>query len=288
MFRATENNTPKIYALNPISGPPGTLVKITGDFKTSCYTRDVDSCGDDSGQRISRIYFGGQICNLIDPTTNDLYQNVTQNELVCRFEGKEINYFNSTILVSEEFGRSKIVPQNFFVSPDEQIYNFNSYPVIKSISHSSGSVLGGTQMTIKGSYFYSDEYLPAKIDISGVPCKVLSFEKNNYVDSELVCETPIMPDTQSQFYGNRGINIVSDDVLTSYANLKTAVPGATANFSISSFANYTTTDSVAKTVWISGYLQPAKTSLYEFSVVTNGVAEVYLNVDPTNKVSQFF
>lgn len=70
LLKAKDESTPKIFSINPLSGPPGTLVNLTGDFKTICYTRDVDECSDDSGSRITRIYFGGQICNLYDSNTN--------------------------------------------------------------------------------------------------------------------------------------------------------------------------------------------------------------------------
>ncbi|CAF0999129.1 unnamed protein product [Brachionus calyciflorus] len=51
---ASDSNTPKINSIVPMSGLPGTLLTINGDFKTACYTRDEDGCSDDSGARISR------------------------------------------------------------------------------------------------------------------------------------------------------------------------------------------------------------------------------------------
>ncbi len=66
------DNTPIINRFEPSEGLPGTFVDIGGDFKTYCYTRDTDGCSDDSGARITRVYVGGQQCQLIDKTTNEL------------------------------------------------------------------------------------------------------------------------------------------------------------------------------------------------------------------------
>jgi hypothetical protein len=36
-IKVSDYNTPKISSIKPISGPPGTFVNITGDFKVSIY-----------------------------------------------------------------------------------------------------------------------------------------------------------------------------------------------------------------------------------------------------------
>ena len=100
---------------------------VSGDFKTYCYTRDLDECADDSAVRITRVYFGGQQCEIVDPFTNEFYFNLTQYQLICRLNKPEISFYNASILVSNDFGRSLSAASTFYVSPDENIYNFQTY-----------------------------------------------------------------------------------------------------------------------------------------------------------------
>ena len=53
--KVTSANTPSITRISPISGIPGTFVTISGDFKTSCLSRNVAVCADDSAVLISRF-----------------------------------------------------------------------------------------------------------------------------------------------------------------------------------------------------------------------------------------
>ena len=72
------------------------------------------------------------------------------------------------MLVSEEYGRSLSSGDTYLVTPDEKIYNFQSFPQIHNVSQNSGSNNGGTNLDIHGLYFYSDENLPASIEIGGI------------------------------------------------------------------------------------------------------------------------
>lgn len=153
------------------------------------------------------------------------------------------------------------------------------------MSTNTGSVLGGTRLNIVGGYFYSDANLPAQIDISGTPCNVLSYERNNNFDSQLVCETAPKPSsTQTDFPGGMGITVIRDNVYT--PSLTGAVPSANAVYSQLNDANYIDNQTVDATVWLKGYLLPAKTSKYDLSISTTGSAVLYLSTDATsaNKV----
>jgi hypothetical protein len=126
-LKVTDWNTPQINGIAPSSGLPGTFLSISGDFRTYCYIRDSDGCSDDSGARITRLFVGGGQCNLIDPVTSELYQAVTQNLMKCKFEKNEIGYHRVSMLVSNEFGRARNSKYIAHISPDEQIYNFQTY-----------------------------------------------------------------------------------------------------------------------------------------------------------------
>ena len=47
--------------------------------------------------------------------------------MVCNADRPEINYFNATILVNNQYGRSLVSPNKFYVSPNDNLYNFQTY-----------------------------------------------------------------------------------------------------------------------------------------------------------------
>jgi hypothetical protein len=47
--------------------------------------------------------------------------------LRCKSENEEIGVFNVSMLVSEQYGRSLTAPENFFVTPNEMLYNVENY-----------------------------------------------------------------------------------------------------------------------------------------------------------------
>ena len=53
-FIATSTNTPRIANISPMSGLPQRLVSLTGDFKTSCYLRDIEGCSEANVSVITR------------------------------------------------------------------------------------------------------------------------------------------------------------------------------------------------------------------------------------------
>ncbi|RNA24183.1 fibrocystin-L isoform X1, partial [Brachionus plicatilis] len=218
--RVADWTTPKLTSVEPISATPGSMITLKGDFKTLCYTRDEDPCADDAGARISRIYFNGQLCNLINPDTNLVYQNLTTDTLLCKLEGHEVNVYNATILVSEEYGRSLASSSIFYISADEKIYNFESYAKIDYVNYQSGSINGGLKLTITGNHFYSDQDIQAEIKIGNESCELTSFMSNNYFDSTLECQVPADPIyNRNYFYGGRGINLIVDNKTTDFDSL---------------------------------------------------------------------
>lgn len=108
-------------------GTPGTFVNVEGNFRTACYLRDSDGCADDSGARITRLYIGGSQCQMINTTSSELFQEVTQSKVYCRIEKAEVGYFRASMLVSNQYGRADTSQYIFYVSPDENLYNFQSY-----------------------------------------------------------------------------------------------------------------------------------------------------------------
>lgn len=53
---------------------------------------------------------------------------VTWNSLTCKLGGAEVNYYNVSMLVDQNYGRSLTSANDFLISADETIYNFMTYP----------------------------------------------------------------------------------------------------------------------------------------------------------------
>ena len=49
----------------------------------------------------------------------------------CKLQGNTVAIFNSTILVSENNGRSIAASTTYLVTPNELIYNFQTYAGIR-------------------------------------------------------------------------------------------------------------------------------------------------------------
>ena len=122
--------------------------------------------------------------------------------------------------------------------------------------------------------------------MKGQSCPIISFTSFNSssATSSIVCQVPAVPSASSQEYiGNRGISLIVDSgIATSSASLASAQPSSSAQYSEIYAASYTASTSGAQTVWLKGFLAPGKTSRYKLSLVTNGVAELYLSTDSTS------
>ena len=47
--------------------------------------------------------------------------------MTCSLNKPEINYYNASMLVNTQFGRSLNNPDILFVSPNDNLYNFQTY-----------------------------------------------------------------------------------------------------------------------------------------------------------------
>jgi len=202
--------------------------------------------------------------------------------MTCRLDKPEIGYFTASILVTNEFGRSQASSNLFFVSPNQKLYNFQTYAQVDSVWPHSGSQAGGTRLTIIGKYLYTDNSVPAMIDIAGQPCKIVEFDMSDLNATRIVCETPAEVTAPTDNYGNRGITLLKDSVATTAQNLATAVPSNNAVSMVLDKASFVDSGSTDITVWFKGFIYPRVNSTYEFSVVTNGVAKLFISTDATS------
>ena len=52
---------------------------------------------------------------------------MTANYLLCKLQGSTVGLFNGSLIVSQDNGRSIADSSTFLVTPDELIYNFQTY-----------------------------------------------------------------------------------------------------------------------------------------------------------------
>ena len=105
-------------------------------------------------------------------------------------------------------------------------------------------------------------------------------------NTRLTVEAPTPAGVASDYYGNRGISLITDGVFTSLASLQAAAASANAISSEIDRLFYNASTQSDITAWMKGFLLPGKSSMYEFEVVTNGEAILMLSTDSTsaNKV----
>ncbi|CAF3091006.1 unnamed protein product [Rotaria socialis] len=279
------SQTPTITGISPQTGPPQTLISLSGNFRTACTSRDVNGCSMDGDPLISRVYMGGHLCNVINPVTNTYYSNVTDNNLKCSFEGNEIGIFNVSMLVTEQYGRSSISPNLYRVSAAGNLYTFQSYAVISSVSPNTGSLQGGTTLTINGENFCNNAQYPVVVNVGGQPCTVL-----NASLTTIQCQTPVAPvNIASQYHGGRGVYIFRQSGAIAQGTLAASSPpypsvGATQTWSDD--AMYVSQSSSDEAVWLIGFLRIPKAANFTFTLQTNGNGALFLssNDSPANVV----
>jgi hypothetical protein len=161
---------------------------------------------------------------------------------------------------------------------------------IDSVSPQLGSKIGATQIIISGQFLYNDIQVPAQIEVGGQPCQIIEFNMANLPSTQLKClNTPEINPILNEYYGNRGINLIIDNVFTPFIGLATAIPSGTAQTTINNRAAFFSNQTNNLTVWMIGYFNPKITSIYEFNIVTNGNAILLISNDSTsaNKVRYF-
>jgi hypothetical protein len=140
-------------------------------------------------------------------------------------------------------------------------------------------------------FYYNEIKQNLTFFYKGSQCDVVDFNNTNELNSIIVCETRSSQLTRVDYVGNRGINLVRDNVYTSFASLDSSVPSSSAKTIWLDVASYQDNQTVDVTIWLNGFLAISKSSDYLFSIKTNGAAKLYLSSDESsvNKVNrQFF
>ncbi|CAH1789358.1 unnamed protein product [Owenia fusiformis] len=299
-------HTPLIDRLTPRSGPPGTIVDMRTLMFTDRYGSNDEKSSNGKTTDIKRVYFGGQKCELrkrdnvtgeltdelhglfLDDPDGDGVSTSDWGHLKCQMEGTYIGSINGSIIVGSHYGRSRTKTNLLHVTSNNKIAMFQTYAEVIGVTPSTGSLAGGTKITISGRNF-DETNAPALAEISGVPCMV-----ENVTDTEIVCITGSEPANFTLYSGNRGMyREIFNHALVQFGNLAQVL-----NYNASLAASI---DWFDEGYWSENkrngfnsrnraYFVPTVDGEYMFYVKSDDPSRLYMspNEDPSQKVEIAF
>ncbi|XP_058162846.1 fibrocystin isoform X2 [Dasypus novemcinctus] len=171
-FKFSKAETPIVYQVYPPSGVPGELIYVYGWIITGrLETFDIDAMYIDSPLILEAQ--GGKCitpCSLVNRQTGSSYpveENQGLGTLQCRVEGNYIGSQNVSFSVFNK-GRSVIHKSAWLISAKQDLFLYQTYSEILSVFPETGSLGGGTDITITGDFFDN----PAQVTIAGIPCDI--------------------------------------------------------------------------------------------------------------------
>ncbi|XP_028906522.1 fibrocystin isoform X3 [Ornithorhynchus anatinus] len=209
-FKFSRTQTPMVHQINPPSGVPGSVIQIrgwiiTGKLETLDFGVEyIDSPLTLETELDTRV----TLCSLIDRQTGLRYpvrEAHGVGTLQCRVEGNYIGSQNVSFSVFNR-GKSSVHKDAWRISAKQDLFLYQTHSEIRSVFPESGSLGGGTDITIAGDFF--DRL--AQVDVAGVPCHI------RYVSPRTIkCTTgPVAEGTRlpGLHPGNRGLLFEVGDV----------------------------------------------------------------------------
>ncbi|XP_058475058.1 PKHD1 like 1, tandem duplicate 1 [Solea solea] len=208
-IRTVWYRTPTIKTMTPTTGFPGSLISIRGQTFTDVYGSNEVASTNGLNVRIVRSYMGGMPCELLKPDSDDLYNLSLDGDkswwgkMSCKMTGTYVGHHNLSYILDSSFGRSDTEMDLYRVSSLYKLSMFQTYAEVKGVSPSSGSVLGGTLLTIQGRFFDETDQ-PARVLVGGLPCEIQSLS-----DDMITCRTAEhrMNNKTSIYPGSRGLKM---------------------------------------------------------------------------------
>ncbi|XP_052805044.1 fibrocystin-L-like isoform X2 [Mya arenaria] len=206
-YKPRPNETPTISELSPQSGMPGTFVNMKGKLFSDRYGSNLASATNGREERLLRVYVGPQDCGLRE---KDAFFGLALNDegtdygtLTCKHKGTSVGFYNASFIVEAPYGRSLPDSDVYRVAYNDQIYMYQSYSELTSISHTSGSTAGGLLLTIYGSYIdENDPYSKLRAYVDDTVCEITNVVVDEYVECIIAAE----PDSHGpSYHGNRGV-----------------------------------------------------------------------------------
>ncbi|XP_053322520.1 fibrocystin-L [Spea bombifrons] len=270
VFQAFLYITPVISSISPLTGTPGSMVTIRGRIFTDVYGSNTALSSNGRDVRILRVYAGGMPCELLMPNSDTLYGlqldgiGSDYGSMICKLTGTYVGQHNVSFILDSNYGRSFPTISNYFVSSVNKISMFQTYAEITGIFPSSGSVEGGTLITIDGRFFDQTDS-PAKVLVGGQDCVIIEL-----TDTRITCRAPRKPLILPALYpGGRGLK------LERWINSQSLDLAITFNESTTGYVGASWVDSASKT-WpdensrfiarFSGFLVAPETDYYNFYI----------------------
>ncbi|XP_038628903.1 fibrocystin [Tachyglossus aculeatus] len=209
-FKFSKTQTPMVHQINPPSGVPGSVIQIhgwiiTGKLETLDFGVEyIDSPLTLQTQLDTRV----TLCSLIDRQTGLRYPVQEAHGvgiLQCRVEGNYIGSQNVSFSVFNR-GKSSVHKDAWRISAKQDLFLYQTHSEIRSVFPESGSLGGGTDITIAGDFFDH----PAQVDVAGVPCHIRHVSPQTIkCTTQPVVEGVRLPGLQP---GNRGLLFEVADV----------------------------------------------------------------------------
>ncbi|XP_040210575.1 fibrocystin-L-like [Rana temporaria] len=290
-FQTDQYYTPIIDSISPLTGPPGSMITIVGKVITDVYGSNAALSPNGRKVRVLRAYAGGMPCLLLKPNSDKLYglqlnyQYSDYGSIICLSTGTYIGHHNISFILDDRYGQSLPSISTYYVSALNKISMFQTYAVVNRIFPASGSVQGGTVITIKG-WFFDETDFPARVLVGGQECQVLSLN-----DTTILCMAPPKPHVLPLLFpGGRGLKM---ERWNGSFNLDNAL-----NFNENStgYAGTTWLDGASKS-WptenspfiarLTGFFVPPETDYYNLYIRGDENYMLYFNEtgDPAGKVN---
>uniref|UniRef100_A0AAY5ETB4 Polycystic kidney and hepatic disease 1 (autosomal recessive)-like 1 n=1 Tax=Electrophorus electricus TaxID=8005 RepID=A0AAY5ETB4_ELEEL len=265
MFHTLWYRTPSIQSITPLTGLPGTVVRLQGRIFTDVYGSNTALSSNGL-----RAYMGGM--PLYGRWPLPLRYGLTLDSeysdwgyMSCKMTGTYVGHHNLSYILDSEFGRSV----KYFC-----LLNF--FSEVTGVSPSEGSILGGTLLTIQGHYFDETDR-PAKVLVGGHECEVQSV-----ADTVITCRTPAYEwSNRTMFPGGRGFkmemwnntNVLNlEDVL----NYKSSRPGYSVQW-VDSLSYLWPTEIDYFVARFSGFFVPMETDNYYFLIKGDDRIQLYFS-----------
>ncbi|CAH2245862.1 fibrocystin isoform X1 [Pelobates cultripes] len=175
-FKYSAAQTPVVDNVSPSASVPGGMIKVSGRIlteQTECYDFNSD-CIDGYPIKVKHGY----------------------GTLECKVEGNYIGSQNISFSLYKK-GKSIASKDSWLISAKQELFLFQTHSEILSVTPNSGSIEGGTEITIIGDFFQQ----PAQVSVAGDPCKI-----KHISPKVIVCTSEQRSRRQvSPYPGNRGL-----------------------------------------------------------------------------------
>ncbi|XP_067947416.1 fibrocystin-L-like [Watersipora subatra] len=206
VFTPSESYTPYLSSIVPRPATPGAIVTMSGKIITDLFSSNVAASSNGRSEQMLRVYVGGQKCELFEDFDLSLPYGVGFTSdtslygwMNCKMEGSYVSNLNASFLVDIPYGRSLPELQVLKLFADNSIAMLQTYARIDSVSPASGSIEGGTLLTIEGDNF-DNTSKPVEVKVADSNCEVQQQSK-----TEIVCKTATNPGVAPPYRGGRGL-----------------------------------------------------------------------------------